>query len=64
MIFLSPFRIKGKCKLALPVKVIAGGREGIVAIASPWTVSGNISSMGGNFVGNQAIADIFGIGQA
>jgi hypothetical protein len=48
----SALWVKGEFKLAVPVEVVTGLREFIVAIACPRAVSCNIRCMSRNLVGN------------
>ncbi len=62
MIGAGPFRIQGQGKLSIPIKAIASATHLIIPLSGSRTLAGNICRMGGNFIGNDAVAHILGIG--
>ncbi len=63
VILLGPLGIEGEFELLVPVEGVAGAAEFVVAIARPGAMAGDVGSVGGDLVGDQAIAHIFRIGQ-
>ena len=62
MILLGPLRIQGQLELLVPVEVVTGTAQLIVAIAGTRTMTGNISRVSSKLVRNQALTHILGIG--
>src|SRR6266481_9094673 len=56
--------IEGKVELLVPVKEETGVAERVVAVARAGTMAGDVSGMRSNFVGDDSLLDVFGIGQA
>ncbi len=63
VVLLGPLGIEGELELLVPVEGVAGTAEFVVAIARTGTVAGNVGGVGGDLVGDQAVAHIFGVGQ-
>ena len=64
MIFAGPLGIQRQIKLPVPVEGVAGAAEFVVAVAGARAVAGDIGGVGGDLVGDQAVAHILRIGQA
>src|ERR1700687_955543 len=58
------FGIERKLKLFIPIEEEAGITESVIAITRTGTMASNVGSMGGNFVGDNALLHVLGIGQA
>ena len=52
------FRVERKGELLVPVEGVAGVRDSVVAIARAGTVTGDVGSVGGDLVGDNAILDV------
>src|SRR5438046_1535595 len=59
----SRLRIEGKLKLAVPVKFVSRAGKLVIPVARAGTVTGNISGMGRNFVGNDTGFDVLAVWQ-
>ncbi len=47
-----------------PIEIEAGAGEFVVAIARAFAMAGDVRGMGGNFIGDDALLDVFAVGQA
>ena len=59
-----PFRVEGKVELLVPIEEEAGVGEGVVAVAGSGAVAGDIGGVGGNLVGDDALAHVVLIRQS
>jgi len=53
------FGIEGELELLLPIELIAGVAEGVIAIAGAGASAGDVGGMGGNLVGDDAVFYVF-----
>ena len=58
------FGIEGELELLLPVEEEAGIAERVVAVARAGAVPRDVGGVGGDLVGDDALADVVGVGQA
>ena len=58
------FRIERQGKLLFPVEFVAGIAQGVVAISRAGTMPGNIRSVSGDLVGDDAVFHVLFVGQA
>jgi len=55
--------IKGEVELLVPVESVTGTAQLVVAIAGTRAVTGDVSGVGSDLVGDQTFAHVLGIGQ-
>ncbi len=58
------FGVERESELLVPVEGVAGVRDGVVAVACAGAMAGNISRVGGDLVGDDAVLDVLFVGQA
>ena len=58
------FGIERERELLLPIEFVASVAEGVVAVAGAGASAGDVGGVGGDLVGDDAVLDVFFVGQA